>query len=73
MTNSLDTRALTAAMRRAAVRGTLAPSVHNTQPWGFELGSDGLSIRTDPSRRLHVLDPTGRQMTISCGCALFNT
>jgi DNA-binding NarL/FixJ family response regulator len=28
-----------AALRRAAVRATLAPSVHNTQPWRFVLES----------------------------------
>jgi nitroreductase len=60
------------ALRRAAVRATLAPSVHNTQPWQFRLRSDALEIHADRSRRLSVLDPTGRQLIISCGCALFN-
>lgn len=60
------------ALRRAAVRATLAPSVHNTQPWRLVLGPDGLRLRADPARRLSVLDPTGRQLTISCGCALMN-
>lgn len=62
----------TQALRRAAVRATLAPSVHNTQPWRFVLSGDALEIHADPLRRLQVLDPTGRQMLISCGCALFN-
>jgi hypothetical protein len=31
-----------------------------------------LSIVADRSRQLPVLDPTGRQLTLSCGCALFN-
>ena len=72
MTTSLDLRMLTAALRRSAVRATLAPSVHNTQPWRFELRPPTLSIVADRSRQLRVLDPTGRQLTISCGCALFN-
>jgi hypothetical protein len=72
MTTSLDLPQLTAALRRAAVRATLAPSVHNTQPWRFRLTANELTIIADPSRQLRVLDPTGRQMTISCGCALFN-
>jgi hypothetical protein len=59
-------------LRRAAVRATLAPSIHNTQPWRFVLSADALEIYTDRSRQLRVLDPRGRQMTISCGCALFN-
>ena len=60
------------ALRRAAVRATLAPSVHNTQPWRFHLRRDALDIYADRSRQLSVLDPTGRQLIISCGCALFN-
>ena len=50
----------------------MAPSVHNTQPWRLVLGSEGLRIYTDRSRQLGILDPTGRQMIISCGCALMN-
>jgi len=60
------------ALRRAAVRAALAPSVHNTQPWQFVLSGDALEIRADWSRQLTVLDPRGRQLMISCGCALFN-
>jgi len=46
--------------------------VHNTQPWIFRLSGGVLEIYADPSRQLPVLDPTRRQLTISCGCALFN-
>jgi hypothetical protein len=60
------------ALRRAAVRATYAPSVHNTQPWTIRLGPDRLRVYLDPSRQLPVLDPTGRQMTISVGCAVMN-
>ena len=59
-------------LRHAAARAALAPSVHNSQPWRFRLGPDTLEIRADRHRRLSVSDPTGRQLTISCGCALFN-
>ena len=68
----LLTSSKTEVLRRAAVRATLAPSVHNTQPWKFVLGGDGLEIHADWSRQLRALDPTGRQLLISCGCALFN-
>ena len=64
--------AVSHAIRRAAVRATLAPSVHNTQPWSFRLCADTLELHLDPSRRLRLLDPFGRQQMISCGCALFN-
>ena len=62
----------TAALRRAAVRATLAASVHNTQPWRFELKANTLSVYADPTRQLHVLDPNQRQLIISVGCAIFN-
>ena len=63
---------LARVVRRAAVDATRAPSVHNTQPWRFTLAADGLEVHADWTRRLRVLDPRGRQMLISCGCALFN-
>lgn len=72
MTTAIRSQQQTIALRRAAVRATLAPSVHNTQPWRFELAGNELAIFADPTRQLHVLDPTKRQLTISCGCALFN-
>lgn len=71
MTTAVDVRAA-AALRRAAVRATLAPSVHNTQPWRFDLHAGALDLVADRSRQLTVLDPAGRQLTISLGCALFN-
>jgi hypothetical protein len=63
---------ITQAVRRAAARATLAPSIHNTQPWRIALFENAIEIHADESRRLSVLDPRGRQLTISCGCALFN-
>ena len=59
-------------IRRAAVRATYAPSVHNTQPWRLHAQAQGLRLHRDPARQLRVLDPTGRQLVISCGCALLN-
>jgi hypothetical protein len=61
-----------AALRAAAHQAVLAPSVHNTQPWRFVLESSGLAIYADASRQLTVLDPTGRQLHLSVGCALLN-
>src|SRR5207248_497493 len=59
-------------LRRAAVRATLAPSIHNSQPWRFVLRSQALEIYADWNRQLRVIDPRGRQLLLSCGCALFN-
>jgi hypothetical protein len=51
----------------------MAPSVHNTQPWRLHLTPTGrLDVYADRSRQLHVLDPTARQLLISCGCAVLN-
>ncbi|MFL6163778.1 MAG: Acg family FMN-binding oxidoreductase [Jatrophihabitantaceae bacterium] len=63
------TRAL---LREAAEQARLAPSVHNTQPWRFGLHDGALEIYRDPARQLRVIDPDGRQLMISCGCAVFN-
>jgi hypothetical protein len=49
---------------------TRAPSVHNTQPWRWRSGDNGLTLHTDPSRQLELTDPTGRDLVISCGAAL---
>src|SRR5437764_14995268 len=62
----------TALLHRAAMRAMRAPSIHNTQPWRFVLTQDALEIHADRTRRLKVLDPRGRQLRISLGCALFH-
>jgi nitroreductase len=47
-----------------------APSVHNTQPWRFQVGEYEIDLYADLGRKLRV-DPLGREMLISCGAALF--
>lgn len=59
------------ALRRAAVRATLAPSVSNSQPWRFVLGGGALEVWADRTRQLPS-DTNGRQLLISCGAALVN-
>jgi Nitroreductase family len=49
-----------------------APSSHNTQPWVFKLYDDAVDLYADRTRALPVNDPDDRELTISCGCALFN-
>ena len=64
------TRALTAEeLDRVVATAVRAPSVHNTQPWRFDLDGDELHVRSDPTRRLPLGDPLGREMLISCGAA----
>jgi hypothetical protein len=48
----------------------LAPSVHNTQPWTCTVAGNSIEIRADRQRSLAVLDPTGRELIISCGAAI---
>jgi hypothetical protein len=56
--------------RHLVTLATLAPSVHNTQPWSFARTGDTLLLRADRSRQLEVLDPDGRLLMQSCGAAL---
>jgi hypothetical protein len=47
-----------------------APSILNTQPWRWRIAGGVLELYADPARRLEVIDPERRQLTISCGAAL---
>ncbi len=57
-------------LEHLALLASRAPSVHNTQPWQLVPAAGGLQLRADRSRQLQVLDPDGRQLTMSCGAAL---
>lgn len=50
----------------------LAPSVHNTQPWLWYGEGDVLELWADRERALGVLDPSGRQLVLSCGASLLH-
>lgn len=49
-----------------------APSVHNTQPWRFEVDGDVLRVYADRSRLLARQDPGGRELLVSCGGAAWH-
>ena len=53
---------------------TMAPSMHNTQPWRFRLlpDTETIELYADPDRMLPHSDPHGRAVHIACGAALFN-
>ncbi|MCF6467832.1 hypothetical protein FAF44_05325 [Nonomuraea sp. MG754425] len=59
------------AAETAVRAGRWAPSVHNTQPWSFAIAGEEIDLRADPSRKLRISDPSGRELLISCGAALF--
>jgi nitroreductase len=50
----------------------LAPSLHNSQPWRFTVHADRLDVRADRTRHLTSIDPSGRELVLSVGAALFN-
>jgi nitroreductase len=68
---ALSDQTMSSALHRAAARATLAPSIHNTQPWRFVVRAGQLDVYADRSSAVPVIDPTGRQLTISCGAAIF--
>ncbi|MCX5930345.1 MAG: Tat pathway signal protein, partial [Cyanobacteria bacterium] len=63
----------TAPETRDLIRyATLAPNGHNTQPWRFHPGKNGIAIRPDFSRRTSVVDPDDHHVFVSLGCAAEN-
>jgi hypothetical protein len=50
----------------------LAPSSHNTQPWRFAFSENAIELHADRVRVLPVADPHHRELTMSCGAALFH-
>jgi nitroreductase len=60
--------ALDACLRDAVA----APSIHNSQPWRFAVRPGGVELFADRTRLLDVVDPRGRELTISLGAALLN-
>lgn len=68
-TRSGATSDMITALLQAAVQ---APSSHNTQPWVFLVRDGGIDLLADRTRALPANDPDDRELTISCGCALFN-
>lgn len=50
----------------------LAPSLHNTQPWKFEVQDHQIRVFADFSRHLPVADSDARELYMSIGCAIEN-
>ncbi len=50
----------------------LAPSVHNVQPWRFEIDNSTLRVFLAKERTLEAGDPTGREGWLSIGAAIEN-
>jgi nitroreductase len=59
-------------LRECLQAATAAPSVHNTQPWLFQVRPGGVDVYADRRRAVPVVDPRGRELLISVGAATFN-
>ncbi|MFJ7012606.1 Acg family FMN-binding oxidoreductase [Streptomyces albogriseolus] len=66
----LDEKTVTTLVAEA----TLAPSMHNAQPWRFRFltGERLLLLYADPERAMPRSDPGDRALHIGCGAALLN-
>ncbi|TCC44879.1 nitroreductase [Kribbella pittospori] len=51
---------------------THAPSIHNTQPWRFEIRGPVIDVLLDRKRTLPAADPAGRAARIGIGAAVLN-
>ena len=49
-----------------------APSMHNTQPWRFEVAGHVVDVLLDEERTLPAEDPAGRMIRVGLGAAAFN-
>jgi hypothetical protein len=59
-------------LHQAVAQAVRAPSTHNTQPWRFRIEDSTIELYADRSRKLPVSDPEERELTMSCGAALFH-
>lgn len=57
-------------IRTVLTLASRAPSVHNTQPWGWRVDEASLHLYADDNRQLPNTDPDARDMILSCGAAL---
>ena len=61
--------------RRLLEYGILAPSLYNSQPWGFSIDPDRgvIQLEADPRRgRSRALDPKERELYLALGACLEN-
>jgi len=57
-------------VRGAVALATRAPSIHNSQPWRWQITEQTVHLYTDLSRWLPATDNDGRDLLVSCGAAL---
>ncbi|MCE3553153.1 nitroreductase family protein [Pseudonocardia sp. RS11V-5] len=64
------TRGDLGTVRAALALAARAPSVHNSQPWRWEVGDRAVDLYADLTRWLPLTDTDGRDLVLSCGAAL---
>jgi nitroreductase len=47
-----------------------APSIHNSQPWRWQVGDETLHLYADRDKHLPNTDPDSRDLLLSCGASL---
>ncbi|WP_078327143.1 Acg family FMN-binding oxidoreductase [Mycobacteroides salmoniphilum] len=57
-------------IRAAITLANRAPSIHNSQPWKWQIGDNSLHLWIDQNRHLVHTDPDARDLIVSCGAAL---
>lgn len=57
-------------VRAALSLAVRAPSIHNSQPWLWRVGSETVHLYADSRRHLPHTDPTRHELILSCGIAL---
>jgi nitroreductase len=57
-------------LHTAVEKAGRAPSLHNSQPWRFALGTNRVELYADYNRWLPSTDADGRDVLVSCGAAL---
>jgi hypothetical protein len=60
----------TNAFYGAVDRARRAPSILNTQPWRWRIGSSRMRLYADRARQIRSIDPDGRMLIVSCGATL---
>ena len=63
---TVDTEVITKAIMLAC----RAPSLHNSQPWRWLVGTGQVDLFSDHTRTLRSTDTSGRETLIGCGAAL---
>ena len=63
---------MTDVLSQMAEAASLAPSIHNSQPWSFRVDGERLEVSIDATRATPAMDPVGRGLRIACAAAALN-